>query len=71
LHGGRARTCAKQQREDKKSLHWLRLGGALAKDHEPLYGREMRYLDHEASKTEPNIVVGGSPNAGTVLTLTH
>ena len=31
----------------------------------------MRYEDYEASTTSPNIVVDGSPNAGTVLTLTH
>jgi hypothetical protein len=31
----------------------------------------MRYLDYEASESEPNIVVDGSPNAGTALTLTH
>ena len=31
----------------------------------------MRYVEYEASATEPNIVIDGSPNAGTVLCLTH
>lgn len=30
-----------------------------------------RYVGYEASRSEPNIVVDGSPNEGTVLTLTH
>lgn len=30
-----------------------------------------QYLDYEASRTVPNIVVDGSPNEGTVLSLTH
>lgn len=30
-----------------------------------------RYVGYEASRSEPNIVVDGSPNDGTVLTLTH
>ena len=31
----------------------------------------MRYDDYEASRSTPNIVVDGSPNESTVLTLTH
>lgn len=31
----------------------------------------MRYADYEANAGRPNIVVDGSPNAGTVLTLSH
>jgi hypothetical protein len=31
----------------------------------------MRYDDYEASRNSPNIVVDGSPNESTVLTLTH
>lgn len=31
----------------------------------------MRYLEYEASAETPNVVVDGSPNAGTVLCLTH
>lgn len=31
----------------------------------------MRYVDYEASVGAPNVVVDGSPNAGTVLCLTH
>ena len=31
----------------------------------------MRYVEYEASATEPNIVIDGSPNDGTVLCLTH
>lgn len=31
----------------------------------------MRYVEYEASAAEPNIVIDGSPNAGTVLCLTH
>ena len=31
----------------------------------------MRYVEYEASASEPNIVIDGSPNAGTVLCLTH
>jgi hypothetical protein len=31
----------------------------------------LRYIDYEASRAIPNIVVDGSPNEGTVLTLTH
>ena len=31
----------------------------------------MRYCGYEASRTYPNLVVDGSPNEGTVLTLTH
>ena len=30
-----------------------------------------RYLGYNASRTVPNVVVDGSPNEGTVLTLTH
>jgi hypothetical protein len=30
-----------------------------------------RYAGYQASETEPNVVVDGSPNEGTVLTLTH
>ena len=31
----------------------------------------LRYLEYNASRTIPNVVVDGSPNEGTVLTLTH
>ena len=31
----------------------------------------MRYVQYEASESVPNIVIDGSPNAGTVLCLTH
>lgn len=31
----------------------------------------MRYLDYETAAHEPNVVIDGSPNAGTVLCLTH
>ncbi len=31
----------------------------------------MRYCEYGASSGQPNVVVDGSPNAGTVLTLTH
>ncbi len=31
----------------------------------------LRYLDYETSRSYPNIVVDGSPNEATVLTLTH
>lgn len=31
----------------------------------------LQYLDYEESRTVPNIVVDGSPNDGTVLSLTH
>ena len=31
----------------------------------------MRYVEYEASAAEPNVVIDGSPNAGTVLCLTH
>lgn len=30
-----------------------------------------RYEEYERSAAQPNVVVDGSPNAGTVLTLTH
>ncbi|MBK5332922.1 MAG: hypothetical protein JJD93_13175 [Ilumatobacteraceae bacterium] len=33
--------------------------------------RSFRYLGYPASATEPNVVVDGSPNDSTVLTLTH
>ncbi len=32
---------------------------------------DIRFLDYESSREVPNIVVDGSPNEGTVLTLTH
>lgn len=31
----------------------------------------MRFREYRASAAEPNVVIDGSPNAGTVLTLTH
>jgi hypothetical protein len=31
----------------------------------------VRYVEYEASAAEPNIVIDGSPNSGTVLCLTH
>ena len=31
----------------------------------------MRYAEYEASSGEANVVIDGSPNAGTVLCLTH
>lgn len=31
----------------------------------------MRFIDYDSSRAVPNIVVDGSPNEGTVLTLTH
>jgi hypothetical protein len=33
--------------------------------------RTFRYVGYQASAAEPNVVVDGSPNDGTVLTLTH
>ena len=35
------------------------------------YGPVVRYVEYETSAAEPNVVVDGSPNAGTVLCLTH